>query len=121
MLYSSTVLKHFTNPSNAGRLEDANAVGQAGTPGQGNYLVLHLRIAGDRVVKATFQSYGCPGAIASGSVTTELVAGKTVEEAATISPRTILDALDGLPLGRAHCAELAAAALKDALGHYIRG
>ena len=115
MRYSATVLKHFTKPSNAGRLEDATAVGRAGAPGQGNYVVLYLRVEGGHIIHAAFQTYGCPGAVAAGSVTTELVAGKSLTEAANVTAQTILDALDGLPPGRAHCAGLAASALHDAL------
>lgn len=118
MQYSQMVLKHFTKPSNVGRLEDANAVGQAGSPGQGNYLILHLRIEGGRVVRAAFQTFGCPSAIAAGSMMTELVTGKSIEEAAGITGKVVLDALDGLPLGRTHCADLAATALQNALGSY---
>jgi len=118
MNYSSTALKHFTNPNNVGRLDDASAVGQAGSPGQGNFMVVYLRVASGRVTKATFQTYGCPAAIASGSITTELVTGRTLEEAAQVTAQTILDALGGLPLGRAHCADLAAMALGQALARY---
>lgn len=118
MNYSSTALRHFTSPSNVGRLDDANAVGQAGSPGQGNFMVVYLLIASGRIAKATFQTYGCPAAIASGSVITELIVGRTLEEAAQVTAQTILDALGGLPLGRAHCADLAATALGCALSRY---
>jgi nitrogen fixation NifU-like protein len=118
MRYSSEVLEHFSTPKNAGRLDDANAVGRAGEPGQGNYVVLQLRIEGSRIARVAFQSFGCPAAIASGSVTTELVSGKTVAEASRVTGQEILDALGGLPPGRTHCADLAVSALKDALSHY---
>ena len=118
MQYSATVLKHFRKPSNVGRLDDANAVGQAGAPGQGNYMLLNLRIEGSRIVKAAFQTFGCPAAIASGSMLTELVTGATIEDATRITGKTVLEALEYLPFGREQCADLAAGALRDALSHY---
>jgi nitrogen fixation NifU-like protein len=118
MRYSTEVLEHFSNPRNTGRLGDANAVGRAGEPGQGDYVVLYLRIDGARIARASFQSFGCPGAIACGSVTTELIVGKGLDEASRITAQTILDALGGLPPGRTHCADLAASALRDALSNY---
>jgi NifU-like protein involved in Fe-S cluster formation len=83
-------------------------------------MVLYLQLAGGKVRKATFQTYGCPGAIACGSVMTELVDGKRVGECAQIQPADVLAALDGLPLGKRHCAELAVNALRDALAQMGR-
>ena len=118
MRYSPTVIDHFTQPRNAGRLPEANAKGVAGTPGQGNYVILFLRVEDDRIAAASFETFGCPGAIASGSITTELIMGKTVQEVAEIDAAVILEALDGLPPGRTHCAGLAATALKNALENH---
>ena len=110
------VMEHFAHPRNIGALEAPDAVGQAGVPGQGNYLVLHLRGEGERIVEARYQTYGCPGTIASGSVLTEWAMGKTLAEAAALTPSELEALLGGLPLGREHCASLAVEALRDALG-----
>jgi len=118
MQYSTTVLEHFARPRNAGQLPSANAQGQAGIPGQGNYMVFFLRIEDDRVAEASFETFGCPGSIASGSILTELVTGSSLEEALSMDPQVILTALGGLPPGREQCADLAVAALRKALDDY---
>ena len=114
-MYSATVLDHFHNARNVGALEAPDAVGVAGEPGRGNYLVLHLRLAGERITACGFQTFGCAPAIAAGSLLTELIKGRTVAEALALTPRQLEEALGGLPLGRRHCAALAVAALQEAL------
>ena len=116
MAYSPAVLDHFQNPRNTGVLPDADAVGKSGTPGRGNYMIIHLKIEDGRISNASFQTYGCPGVIACGSMITTMAKGKTIDEARKISRPEIIDRLGGLPLGKHHCAGLAAAALHDALG-----
>jgi nitrogen fixation NifU-like protein len=115
MDYSPTILDHFSNPRNVGELLDADAVGTAGTPGRGNYLVLYLKLAEGCITDCGFLTYGCPPAIAAGSVLTELLKGMPTEQARNISAADIEAALGGLPLGKKHCAALAAEALKGAL------
>ena len=114
-MYSATVLDHFARPRNVGVLEDASAVGHGGIPGRGNYLVLYLRIERARISEARFQTYGCPAAIASGSILTELVTGRTVAEVGAFEEEYLTEKLGGLPLGREHCAQLAVTALRAAL------
>jgi NifU-like protein involved in Fe-S cluster formation len=109
------MLDHFNSPRNSGTLTAPTAEGRQGSPGQGNYMVIQLRLAGERIVEAAFQTYGCPGAIACGSAVTELVKGRTVEEARQIGRADVDSFLGGLPLGKGHCADLAAGALQDAL------
>lgn len=118
MRYSSTVLEHFAQPRNVGRLPDANASGRAGAPGRGNYMLMFLRVEGGRVARASFKTFGCPGAIASGSVLTDMVIGKTLEEAKRVDDAALLDSLGGLPPGREHCAGIAIVALRKALSSY---
>lgn len=116
--YSSIVLDHVTSPRNVGSLADANAVGRAGVQGQGNYLVLYLKIEGEEIKRASFQTYGCPAAIASGSLMTSWLKGKTIEEAKNFTAEELKSALGGLPLGKEHCPRLAISALQDALRNY---
>jgi NifU-like protein involved in Fe-S cluster formation len=114
-MYSEVVVDHFQHPRNVGELADASAVGKAGVAGQGNHMVLYLRLKGDRIVAARFQTYGCLGVIASGSVLTEYLIGKSLAEARALRADTLNEMLGGLPLGREHCAQLAVVALTDAL------
>jgi len=112
---SGQAREHFLNPRNVGPLENPDAIGQMGIPGQGNYMIIHIKCRGERIADATFQTYGCPGAICCGSAVTELAKGLTISEAAKIDAKKVLAAVEGLPMGRRHCAGLAAGALKDAL------
>ena len=112
--HSDVVRDHGTNPRNVGEIPGA-PVGQAGTPGQGPFVCLWLRIEGGVVADARFKTYGCPSAIASGSVLTEMVKGRAICDCAAIDAGQLLDALGGLPLGKGPCADLAVAALHDAL------
>ena len=105
--YSETVLDHFRNPRNVGCLEIADAFGQAENPASGASLELWLRVAGREIVRATFQAQGCTATIAAGSMLTELLPGKTLEQAGRLSRADIETALDGLPATRKHAAFLA--------------
>ncbi len=114
-MYSEKVRRHFMEPHNAGALEGATHTGTEGKAGEGNYMVLHLKVESGRIVRATFQTYGCVGAIAAGCELTDMVAGMSVEEALSMTPEDVLQALGGLPLGKEHCAALAVGALRNAL------
>ena len=118
-MYSDRVLDHFHNPRNVGYFEDAEGMSQVGDPDCGDYLFLFLRIREGRITKASFLCRGCPAAIACASVTTELVTGRTVNEAWEITDQTIIDALDGLPETKLHCSNLGATALQVALFDYF--
>ena len=115
MSYSPQALDHFHHPRNSGFLDERTAEGKSGKPGQGNYMVIHLLVEDGRIVRIAFKTYGCPGAIACGSAVTELARGKTLEEAEDITRADVDSLLGGLPLGKGHCANLAASALQDAL------
>ena len=121
MAYSSAALDHFHSPRNSGTLENPDATGTAGKPGRGNYMVLQVKVSDGLVVDARFQTYGCPGAIACGSATTELVKGLHMDDARSVSEREVLQALGGLPRAKEHCAGLAVAALRDALAKLAPG
>jgi nitrogen fixation protein NifU and related proteins len=113
--YSPRTVEHFNSPRNVGTLEHPTAVGSAGTPGRGNYMVIHILLEAGCIRDIRYQTYGCPGAIAAGSAVTELAKGKTVEEAAGITRDAVDGLLGGLPLGKGHCADLAVGALQNAL------
>jgi nitrogen fixation protein NifU and related proteins len=115
-MYSPKVLDHFGNPRNGGKPARFTARGVAGDPSAGPYMTIYLDLADQRIAGIGFETYGCGAAIAAGSMLTELVKGKSVQEAATITPEILIAALEGLPLGKEHCAQIAIAALKDALG-----
>lgn len=116
-MYSEKVMDHFTNPRNVGEIEDANGVGQVGNPKCGDIMKMYLKIEDNIIVDAKFKTFGCGAAVATSSMATELVKGKTVEEAMKITNKAVAEALDGLPPQKMHCSNLAeeaiAAAIKD--------
>jgi NifU-like protein involved in Fe-S cluster formation len=114
-MYSHKAKKLFLNPHNVGALPGATHVGTEGQRGLGNYMVIFLRVEAGEVAEATFQTYGCPGAIACGCELTDMVTGRSVEEALDITAEQIVESLGGLPLGKQHCAALALGALRNAL------
>ena len=115
---SATILDHFYNPRNVGDLEEANAVGEVGSASCGDVMRLSLKIAGGKIVAARFRTYGCGTAIASSSVLTELISGRTLEDAARVSHGDISRALGGVPAVKSHCPVLAEEALKAALADF---
>lgn len=119
--YNETVIDHFQNPRNAGILEDANAIGFASNPVCGDTMRLMLRINGDVIEAARFQTSGCPAAIATSSFTTELIIGKRVVEVEGLTREQIAEAIGGLPPSKVHCSVLAADCLRKALAAYRKG
>ncbi len=115
MSYSDALLRHFYKPTNNHVLRDADAVGVAGNPGNGPFMVLYLRLDGDRITEAAFQTHGCAPSIAAGSVLTSSLPGATLTEAlARFTEDQIDAALGGVPVHKRHCPALAAAALRAA-------
>jgi len=112
---SDAVWAEVSHPRNAGVVPDADAAGRAGTPGEGNFIVFTARLDGNRFSEVKFQTWGCPSAIACSVWVTEWLAGRTLLEAASLSPEDVTRELRGLPLGREHCAYLAVEALQDLL------
>ena len=119
-LYNPTVLDHFLNPRNVGEVPQAEALGEAGEPSCGDTLRLSLRIKDGRIVNARFRTLGCGAAIASSSMATELLTGRTVEEARHFSNEEVVAALGGLPPSKVQCSVLAGQALRAALEDYDR-
>ena len=117
--YNRTVLDHYENPRNIGRLETASGVGTAGNPEDGDFLRLAIRVEEGRLVEVYFQTLGCPAAIAAGSIATELLTGLTVEEARLFRNQDVIAALGGLPEGKEKCSVLAEQALGKALAGVV--
>ena len=113
--YSDTLMDHFMAPRNSGPLESPDVTGHAGTPGRGPFLILYLRIEGGHVVAAKFQTYGCGSTIACGSMLTEMIIGRSLEECSRLTPETLIERLDGVPSDKLHSPALAIGALRDAL------
>ena len=119
-LYNSTVMDHFMNPRNMGDLKDADGVGEVGATACGDIMKISLKIKGGRIEDARFKTFGCGSAIASSSMATELIKGRTIEEAMNFSNQEVVDALGGLPPVKIHCSVLAEEALKAALEDYVK-
>ncbi len=111
---------HFMNPRNVGEIEGADGVGEVGNPACGDMMRLYLKIENGVVVDAKFRTFGCGAAIASSSMLTEMIKGKTVEEARAISNQAVADALGGLPAVKIHCSVMAEQAVKTALDDYAK-
>ncbi len=118
MQYSDKVLDHFMNPRNMGEIESATATGTVGNPVCGDIMKMDLQIEDNIIVDAKFKTFGCGSAIATSSMATEMIIGKTTDEALDITNRAVAEALDGLPAVKMHCSVLAEQAVKKALEDY---
>ena len=120
MNYSKKVMDHFAHPRNVGEMPEANAVGQVGNQKCGDIMKMMLKIENDVIVDAKFQTFGCGAAVATSSMATELVKGKTVQEALQLTNKAVMEALDGLPPVKVHCSVLAEEAIRAALIDYYK-
>ncbi len=119
MEYTQKVLDHFTNPRNVGEIEDANGVGEVGNAKCGDIMKMYLKISDDDIITdVKFKTYGCGAAIATSSVATEMIKGKSVDEALRLKNSEVVEALGGLPSAKIHCSVLAEEAIKKAIGDY---
>lgn len=118
-MYTEKLIKHFQEPHNVGVMEDADIVGEAGSPTCGDTTTVYLKMDGDVIKDISFQTYGCAAAIASSSVLTDMVKGKTIEEALKITKNDIVEELGGMPAEKVHCSLLAEDALKAALNKVL--
>jgi len=119
-MYSNLVMEHFTNPRNVGVIENPDGVGKEGNPVCGDLMEMFIKVEDGRIVDIKFRTFGCGAAIATSSMATELVKGKTLEEAATLTRAQIAEALGGLPPVKMHCSNLAADALRSAILDYYQ-
>ena len=117
-LYSEKVMDHFRNPRNVGVIEDADGVGEVGNAKCGDIMKMYLKIDGDVISDVKFETFGCGSAIASSSMATELIKGKPVSEAMSLTNKAVAEALDGLPDYKLHCSVLAEEAVKAAVKDY---
>ena len=118
--YSEKVMEHFMNPRNVGEIPDASGIGTVGNPVCGDVMKMYLKIENGLIVDAKFKTFGCGAAVATSSMVTEMVKGKTIEEALKISNRAVAEALGGLPPVKMHCSVLAEEALRSALIDYYK-
>ncbi|CCQ97594.1 scaffold protein [[Clostridium] ultunense Esp] len=119
-MYSEKVMEHFQNPRNVGEIENADGVGQVGNPRCGDIMKMYLKIEDGIIKDVKFKTFGCGSAIASSSMATELIKGKTIDEAMEITNKKVAEALDGLPPIKMHCSVLAEQAIKAALLDYSK-
>ena len=118
MLYSDKVMEHFTNPHNVGELPDANGVGEVGNAKCGDIMKMYLKIEGGTITDVKFKTFGCGAAIATSSIATDMIKGKSIEDALKLTNKAVVEALDGLPPAKIHCSVLAEQAVKAALADY---
>ena len=118
-LYNETVMDHFHNPRNVGVIEDADGVGEVGNPKCGDLMKIYLKIENDVITDIKFETFGCGSAIASSSIATEMVKGRTVAQALQLTNKEVVDALGGLPAYKLHCSVLAEQAIQAAVKDYF--
>ncbi len=118
--YSRIVMDHFMNPRNVGEIPNADGVGQVGSPLCGDLMKITIKVVDGRIVDIKFLTFGCCAAIASSSMATEMIKGKTIEEALAVTNQSVVEALGGLPEAKVHCSVLAEQALRRAIDHYLR-
>ena len=118
-LYSEKVMDHFMNPRNVGAIENADGVGEIGNAKCGDIMKIYLKIENEIIVDCKFETFGCGSAIASSSMATEMIMGKSIYEAMELTNKAVAEALDGLPAHKMHCSVLAEEAIKQALKDYF--
>jgi len=118
-LYSEKVMDHFMHPRNVGVIENADGVGQVGNAKCGDIMKIYLKIENEIIVDVKFETFGCGSAIASSSMATEMILGKSIHEAMALTNKAVAEALDGLPAHKLHCSVLAEEAIKNALKDYF--
>ncbi len=120
MIYSEKVMDHFTNPRNVGEIENADGIGEVGNAKCGDIMKMYLKIDGNVITDVKFKTFGCGAAVATSSMATELIKGKTIDEALQLTNKAVMEALDGLPPVKVHCSVLAEQAIKAALTDYYK-
>ncbi|MGL5973029.1 MAG: Fe-S cluster assembly scaffold protein NifU [Oscillospiraceae bacterium] len=118
MMYTEKVLDHFTSPRNVGELENANAIGEVGNAKCGDIMKIYLKIEDNKIEDVSFKTFGCGAAIATSSIATELIKGKSIEDALKLTNSAVMESLDGLPPAKVHCSILAEQAVKKAVSDF---
>jgi nitrogen fixation NifU-like protein len=118
--YSEKVMDHFTNPRNVGEMPDADGIGEIGNAKCGDIMKMYIKVRNGRIVDVKFKTFGCGSAIATSSIATEMIKGKTIEQALKLSNKAVVEALDGLPPNKIHCSVLAEQSIKAAISDYYR-
>lgn len=118
MAYTEKVMDHFANPRNVGEIKDASGIGEVGNSKCGDIMKMYIKVEGNVIVDCKFKTFGCGAAIATSSMATELIKGKTIDEALQLTNKAVMEALDGLPPVKVHCSVLAEQAIKAALADY---
>jgi len=119
-MYSEKVMEHFANPRNVGEIDGANAIGEVGNAKCGDIMKIYMKIEDDIITDVSFKTFGCGAAVATSSIATELVKGKTIKEALNITNKAVAEALDGLPSEKLHCSVLAEQAIRAAITDYYK-
>jgi nitrogen fixation NifU-like protein len=119
-MYSEKVMDHFNNPRNVGEIENADGIGEVGNAKCGDIMKMYLKIENDIIVDVKFKTFGCGAAVATSSMATELIKGKSIEEALELTNKAVVEALDGLPPAKLHCSVLAEEAVRAAIFDYFK-
>ena len=117
-MYTEQVMEHFANPRNVGEIADADGIGEVGTAKCGDIMKMYIKVEDGRIKDVKFKTYGCGSAIATSSIATEMIMGKTIEEALALSNKAVVEALGGLPAHKIHCSVLAEQSIKAAIADY---
>lgn len=118
MAYSEKVMDHFANPRNVGEIPDADGIGEVGNSKCGDIMKMYIKVKDNTIVDVKFKTFGCGAAIATSSMATELIKGKSIDEALKLTNKAVMEALDGLPPEKIHCSVLAEEAIKSAIDNY---
>lgn len=118
MLYSEKVLDHFSNPRNVGEIENADGIGEVGNAKCGDIMKMYIKVDNGIITDVKFKTFGCGAAVATSSMATELIKGKSIDDALKLTNKAVVEALDGLPAVKLHCSVLAEQAIKAALSDY---
>lgn len=119
-MYTEKVMDHFANPRNVGELADANAIGEVGNAKCGDIMKIYMKIEDDIIKDVSFKTFGCGAAVATSSMAIEMVKGKTIKEALTLTNKAVMEALGGLPPAKVHCSILAEEAINAAIADYYK-
>ena len=120
MQYSEKVMDHFANPRNVGEIENASGIGEVGNAKCGDIMKMYIKVENNVITDAKFKTFGCGAAIATSSIATDMIIGKTIEEALKLTNKAVVEALDGLPAVKIHCSVLAEQAIKAAISDYYK-